>query len=71
MMNIQRIKGVLLLVERKRNQERAMNQENSNSKSKECSREPTLLILSFTLASLPSKPSAIPTTKARIEAGSK
>ncbi len=62
---------ILLPVERKRNQDKAMNHENSNNRSKECSNEPNLLIFNFTLANLPSKPSTIPTTKLKIEAGNK
>ncbi len=68
---MQRTNGVLLPVEPQRNQARAINHENSNNRSKECSNDPNLPVFNFTLANLPSKPSAIPTTKDKIDAGSK
>lgn len=57
-----------LRVELKRNQDRAINHENSYSRSKECSSEPSFEVFNFTLANLPSRPSTIPTAKVRIEA---
>ncbi|GAI03126.1 unnamed protein product, partial [marine sediment metagenome] len=49
-MNIQRINGVALCVELNRNQDKAINHENSNKRSNECSKDPNLLVFSFTRA---------------------
>ena len=69
-MNGHKIKGIGLWVDLNKNKEKAINHENSNKRSKECSSDPSLLVFNFTLANLPSKPSAIPTTKVKMDARS-